>query len=87
MNFQDYNASHRSGVALSLSEGIGGVTGTIEVSLGTTALLANLSNRFCLRSRYSSSLQGLSDRDITFCMKTTYLSSPSEFAEANSFSR
>ena len=41
---------------VSLVRGLGLATGTTGLSVGTVALLENLSNRFCLRSRYSSSL-------------------------------
>jgi len=46
----------RSGVAPAFLGRGWAATGTIGVSIGTAALLANLSNRFCRRMRYSSSL-------------------------------
>lgn len=41
----------------SLLRGLGLVTGTTGLSVGTVVVVENLSNRFCLRSRYSSSLR------------------------------
>lgn len=61
--------------------GFGLETGTTGVSAGTAAVLENLSNKFCLRSRYSCSLRSPSEfataNSLSFCANVTVTESAS----------
>lgn len=79
---QSMEHPHGSGLVASVAE-----TGTRGASLGTAALLENLSNKLCLSTLYSSSLNDKSYSKDRRMAERTNLSKPSEFAEASSFRR